>query len=116
MQYRHYRGKRPPRFAHPAEEELAGLLDESGIPWEYEPHTFTLERSPDGVVRQAITPDFYLPDADTYIECTTMKQSNVNKKNQKVRKLRDRYGAIVTVLYARDFRRLRRKYGSKVTS
>jgi hypothetical protein len=45
-----------------------------------------------------------------------MKQSNVNRKNQKVRKLRDRYGEIVTVLYARDFRRLRRKYGRDLTS
>jgi hypothetical protein len=110
MQFRYYRGKRPPRFAHPVEEELAELLDENAIPWEYEPHTFTLERSADGTVRQAITPDFYLPDAGAYIECTAMKQSNVNKKNQKVRKLRERYGEVVTVLYRRDLRRLRQKY------
>jgi hypothetical protein len=110
MRFRHYRGKVPPRFAHPAEEELAELLDEEGIPWEYEPHTFPLEHGPDGTVHQAITPDFYLPEADAYIECTVMKQSNVNKKNQKVRKLRERYGEVVTVLYSRDFQRLRDKY------
>ena len=113
MTFRYYRGKKPPRFAHPAEEELAGLLDESGIPWEYEPHTFPLERGPDGTVHQAFTPDFWLPDAGTYIECTVMKQSNVNRKNQKVRKLRERYGEICTVLYRRDFQRLRRKYGQR---
>jgi hypoxanthine phosphoribosyltransferase len=111
MRFRHFRGTRPPRFAHPSEEELAELLDELGIPWEYEPHTFTLERSPDGTLRQAITPDFYLPDAGVYIELTAMKQSLVNRKNQKVRKLRERYGEVVTILYRRDLARLRRKYG-----
>jgi len=111
VQFRHFRGDKPPRFAHPAEQELAELLDEQGIPWEYEPRTFALELGPDGTVHQAITPDFYLPDADAYIECTVMKQSNVHKKNQKVRKLRERHGEIVTILYRRDFQRLRRKYG-----
>jgi hypothetical protein len=110
MRFRHYRGNVPPRFAHPVEEELAELLDEEGIPWDYEPHTFTLERGPDGIVHEAITPDFYLPDADAYIECTVMKQANVNKKNRKVRKLRERYGEVVTILYRRDFQRLRDKY------
>jgi len=110
MRFQHYRGKEPPRFAHPAEEELAELLDENGIPWEYEPHTFPLETGPDGTVHQAITPDFYLPEADAYIECTEMRQANTNKKNQKVRKLRERYGEVCTILYRRDFQRLRRKY------
>jgi hypothetical protein len=116
VRFRHFRGTRPPRFAHPAEEELAELLDEEGIPGEYEPRTLTLEQSPDGTVRQAITPDFYLPDADAYIECTVMRQSNVHKKNQKVRKLQERYGEVVTVLYRRDFKRLRRKYGRRAIS
>jgi hypothetical protein len=110
VQFRHYRGKQPPRFAHPAEEELAELLDDEGIPWEYEPHTFPLEHGPDGTVHQAITPDFYLPEADAYIECTVAKKSNVGKKKQKIRKLRERYGEVVTVLYRRDFQRLRDKY------
>jgi hypothetical protein len=116
VKFRHYRGKGRPQFAHAAEEELAELLNEEGIPWEYEPRTFTLEQSPDGTVRQAITPDFYLPDADAYIECTVMRQSNVHKKNQKVRKLQERYGEVVTVLYRRDFKRLRRKYGRRAIS
>ena len=61
----------------------------------------------------ACTPDFYLPDADAYIECTVMKQANVNRKNQKARKLRERYGEVVAVLYRSDFQRLRRKYGRR---
>src|SRR5207248_11432125 len=116
MRFRHYRGKEPPQFAHPAEEELAELLDTNGIPWDYEPHTFPLETGPDGSVRQAFTPDFYLPEAGHYIECTEMKQAHTNKKNQKVRKLRERYGVVVTILYKRDFQRLRRKYGRATTS
>jgi len=66
----------------------------------------------DGVVVEACTPDFYLPELGTYIECTVMKQANTNKKNQKVRKLREQYGEVVTILYRRDFQRLRRKYRS----
>ena len=111
MQFRHYRGKVPPSFAH-LPRRLAELLDEQGIAWEYEPHTFPLERGPDGTCTGDHA-DFYLPEADAYIECTVMKQSNVTKKNQKVRKLRERYGEVVTVLYRRDFRRLRDKYRSR---
>ena len=110
MQFRHFRGNRPPRFVNSSERELAELLDEAGLPWEYEPHTFPLETGPDGTVHQAFTPDFYLPDAGVYIEATEMKQANTNKKNQKVRKLRERYGEVCTILYKRDFQRLRRKY------
>ncbi len=109
MRFRHYRGQSPPRFAHPAEEELAELLDAEGIPWEYEPHTFPLELGPDGSVHEAITPDFYLPEVGAYIECAAMKQSNTHKKNRKIRKLRER-GEIVAVMYRRDFQRLRDKY------
>ncbi len=115
MKFRHYRGKRPPKFAHPAEQELAELLDEEGIPWDYEPHTFPLEYGPDGTVREAFTPDFYLPEADAYIECTEMKQAHTTKKNAKARKFRERYGEVVTILYRRDFQRLRRKY-RRITS
>ena len=98
------------RFAHPVERELARAFDELGIRWEYEPHTFVLERRPDGTVAEAFTPDFYLPDQDIYVECTTMRQALTNRKNRKIRKLR-RMGHVVTVLYRRDFERLRHRYG-----
>jgi hypothetical protein len=51
VKYRHFRGKRPPRFAHESERELAELLDEEGPPWDYEPRTFPLEHGPDGRLR-----------------------------------------------------------------
>ena len=78
--------------------------------------TFTLEAAADGTVHQAIRPDFYLPELGSYIECTVMKQANTNKKNQKVRKLREQYGEVVMLFYRRDFQRLRRKYRATSTS
>jgi hypoxanthine phosphoribosyltransferase len=99
-----------PQFAHPVERELARVFDEAGIAWEYEPTTFVLERNHDGSVKEAFRPDFYLPEQDVYVECTTMRQRLTAKKNRKVRKLREQ-GVIVTVLYRRDFERLRERHG-----
>jgi hypothetical protein len=72
-----------PRFQNDAERECARLFDYHGVAWEYEPHTFPLEVSPEGGVLEAFTPDFYLPEQDLYVEVTTMKQSLVTKKNRK---------------------------------
>ena len=99
-----------PDFAHPIERELARIFDEIGLPWEYEPTMFVLERDADGRVTEAFTPDFYLPEQEMYVECTTMQQRLTNRKNRKVRKLRDQ-GVLVTVLYRRDFERLRERHG-----
>ena len=99
-----------PLFAHPVERELARIFDELGIPWEYEPTTFVLEQAEDGTVLEAFTPDFYLPEQDIYVECTTMRQKLTTRKNRKLRKLREQ-GVLVTVLYRRDFERLRSRHG-----
>jgi hypoxanthine phosphoribosyltransferase len=99
-----------PDFAHPVERELARVFDEVGIAWEYEPTTFVLERAEDGRVLEAFTPDFYLPEQDMYVEVTTMRQKLTTRKNRKARKLRER-GVLVTVLYRRDFERLRERHG-----
>jgi predicted nuclease of restriction endonuclease-like RecB superfamily len=99
-----------PAFAHQVERELARIFDELGLPWEYEPTTFVLERDADGRVTEAFTPDFYLPEQDMYVECTTMRQRLTNRKNRKLRKLRAK-GILVTVLYRRDFERLRERHG-----
>ena len=84
-------GARSPRFANKAELECAKILDYYGVPWEYEPRTFVLEEDDEGRVVEAITPDFYLPEQDLYVELTVMKQSLVTRKNRKLRKLRERY-------------------------
>lgn len=104
----------PQKFCHPVEAALARILDEHGIRWEYEPHVFTLEIDVDGNVLQAVVPDFYLPDLDVYVECTVMRQAATTRKNGKLRKLRTRHGVVATILYRRDFERLRDEYGLRI--
>jgi hypoxanthine phosphoribosyltransferase len=106
-----YRGREPPRFANEAELECARILDFHGVPWEYEPRTFVLERDEEGRVVEAFTPDFYLPEQDLYVEITVMKQSLVTRKNRKLRKLRQLYPDVrVKLFYRRDVERLVQRY------
>jgi hypothetical protein len=66
-----------------------------------------LEEDADGNVKEAFTPDFYLPDQDLYVEITAMKQSLVTRKNRKLRKLRERYPDVkIKLFYRRDLERL----------
>ena len=112
-----YCGGAPPRFVNQAELEVAKLLDYYGIRWEYEPRSFVLETDEQGRVVEAMTPDFYLPDQDLYLEVTTMKQSLVTRKNRKIRKLRERYPDLnVKLFYKRDIERLAGKYGLDLAS
>ncbi|MCY4088083.1 MAG: hypothetical protein OXG37_14660 [Actinomycetia bacterium] len=107
-----YLGVRPPRFANNAELQCARMLDYHRIPWHYEPRTFVLERDDEGRVTEAMTPDFFLPEQQLYLEVTVMKQSLVTPKNRKLRKLRERYpGVRVKLFYRRDVERLAEKYG-----
>jgi hypothetical protein len=106
-----YLGTRPPRFANDAELECAKVLDYHGVPWDYEPRTFVLERDEEGRVLEAFTPDFFLPEQDLYLEITVMKQSLVTRKNRKLRKLRQLYpGVRVKLFYKRDIERLAERY------
>jgi hypothetical protein len=112
-----YRGTEPPRFANEAELECAKILDYYGVPWEYEPRTFALERDENGRVIEAFTPDFYLPEQDLYLEITVMKQSLVTRKNRKLRKLRRLYPDVrAKLFYKRDIERLARRYGLDLAS
>lgn len=80
--------------------------------WEYEPHTFVLERGPDGSPTSAFAPDFFLPDHARYIEVTTLNQKLVTRKHRKLRALRALHPHIdVTLLYQRDYLALLVKYG-----
>jgi hypoxanthine phosphoribosyltransferase len=106
-----YLGSEPPRFANEAELECAKILDYYGVPWEYEPRTFVLERDERGRVVEAFTPDFYLPDQRLFLEITVMKQSLVTRKNRKLRKLRQLHPEIrVKLFYKRDIERLAQRY------
>lgn len=101
------------RFAHPAETHLSHLLTFYGIRWSYEPTTFAVRWGPTGDPLQFVTPDFYLPDHDCYLELTTMRQRLVTRKNRKFRLLRQNYPNVnVRILYLRDFERLQRTYGN----
>ena len=92
--------------------QLARLLDFYRVRWEYEPHTFVLERSDDGSTTWAFSPDFYLPDHGRYIEVTTLNQKLVTKKHRKLRRLRELQPLIdITLLYQRDYLALLVKYG-----
>jgi hypothetical protein len=100
------------RFAHEAEVECARALDALGIRWAYEPHTFVLSRDDLGRVREAITPDFHLPDLRLYLEVTAMRQRHVTRKNRKLRRLHEMHpGVRCVTLYGRDRARLIERLG-----
>jgi hypothetical protein len=112
-----FRGEEQPRFANRAELECAKLLDYYGVPWDYEPRTFVLETDDEGRVREAFTPDFFLPEQDLYLEVTVMKQTLVTRKNRKLRKLRERYpGVNAKLFYKRDVERLAARLGMDLAS
>jgi hypoxanthine phosphoribosyltransferase len=99
------------RFAHQIEREFAEVLDADGIPWLYEPRTFVLERDANGDVTEAITPDFYLPDQDVYVECTVQRVALLRKKRRKIEKLQQRYGVTIALFDRRDFDRFAERHG-----
>jgi hypothetical protein len=112
-----YVGVGQPRFANKAELECAKILDFHGVPWDYEPRTFVLERDEEGQVIEAFSPDFYLPEQDLYVEVTVMKQSLVTRKNRKLRKLRQQYPEIkIKLFYKRDVERLAQRYRLELAS
>src|SRR5215212_904666 len=101
-----------PAFAHASEAELARILDFYAVRWEYEPHVFPILWNLDGAVVESFSPDFYLPDFDSYLELTTLRQPLVRKKNRKLRRLRELYPDVrIKLFYARDFRAMMLKYG-----
>lgn len=98
-------------FAHPAEEEFARLLDFYRVAWRYEPTSFPLRWDGERVI-EAVTPDFYLPEHDLYVELTTMKQSLITRKHRKLRRLRERYPEVdVVLLTRRDYYELLARVG-----
>jgi cytidylate kinase len=101
-----------PLFKHPAEEEFANILDMYSIDWQYEPNTFPVKWDAEGNVTMAISPDFYLPNFDTYIEITTMDQKYVTTKNKKVKLVRELYPDInINIVYKKDFYSLLERFG-----
>ena len=115
--FRAYTGTTPPRFVNDVELECAKMLDFYGVPWEYEPHQFVLDRDHQGRVTSAFTPDFYLPEQDLYVEVTVMRQSLVTRKNRKLRELKRLYPEVkVKLFYRRDIERLAQRLRLKLAS
>ena len=101
-----------PHFAHPAEEIFAKILDFYGIEWEYEPRTFPLEWDEQGRVKEAFSPDFYLPAQNLYIELTTLRTKLATFKNRRIRRMQELYPEIhIKLIKRREMRDMMEKYG-----
>lgn len=99
-------------FAHESEQEFARFLDFYNIDWRFEPTCFAIAWDQSGKVTESFTPDFYLPQFETYVELTTMRQRLVTRKNRKVRLMRHLYPDVrIKILYGRDYRKLLFKFG-----
>ena len=102
----------PPAFANDMERLFAKILDYYGIVWQYEPKTFSLAWDHHGNITEAFTPDFYLPQQNLYIEITTLRSHLTNKKNRRIRILKELYPDINIKLFKRaDLRQMMVKYG-----
>jgi hypoxanthine phosphoribosyltransferase len=101
-----------PEFSHPSEKTFADILDFYGIQWQYEPKTFPLIIEKDGKIIEAFTPDFYLPEQDLFIELTTLKPKLSNKKNRRIKMMKELYPEVnIKLLKRREMRDLMVKYG-----
>jgi hypothetical protein len=95
------------------ELEFARILDSYQIQWRYEPTTFPIEWDAEGNVTMAFSPDFYLPEFNTYIELTSMNQKYVTIKNRKIKRVRELYpGTNVKIVFKKDFQALVERFGS----
>ncbi len=102
-----------PVFKNAAEAEFAQILDMYQIDWRYEPRTFPVEWDLEGNVTMAFSPDFYLPNFNTYIELTTMNQRYVTMKNRKARKVRELYpGTNIKIMYKKDIQQLIERFAA----
>ena len=94
-------------FKNETEEEFARILSMYNIEWLYEPKTFPVEWDAEGNVTMAISPDFYLPRFNLYLELTTMDQRYVTKKIKKMRLVKELYpGTNIRIVYKKDFNEL----------
>jgi len=105
--------KKPgPVFVHPIEEAFARILDYYGVAWDYEPRTFPLKWNAKGGVTEAFTPDFYLPQQDLYVELTTLRPKLTQRKNRKLKRIKELYPEINIKLFKRrELRNMMLRFG-----
>jgi len=101
-----------PHFVHPVEEVFARILDFYGIQWQYEPRTFPLVWDDSGNVVEAFAPDFYLPEQNLFVELTVLRPKLTNKKNRKLRRLKELYPDVNVKLFKRrELRNMMIRFG-----
>jgi hypothetical protein len=104
--------KPKPVFIHPIEEAFARILDFYGVAWQYEPRTFPLQYDKNGNVKEAFTPDFYLPEQDLYVELTTLRPKLTLRKNRKLKRIQELYPDINIKLFKRrELRNMMLRFG-----
>lgn len=97
------------KFAHPAEEQFAKILNFYEIEWQYEPRMFVLRTDEEGITRKGFTPDFYIPEYDIYVEITVMGKPQ--KKRKKISETIELYPELNIILMNRtDMEELVKKY------
>ena len=101
-----------PVFIHPIEEAFAKILDFYGVAWEYEPTTFPLQWDEQGHVTEAFSPDFYLPEQGLYIELTTLRPKLMQRKNRKLKRIKELFPEInIKLLKRRELRNMMIRFG-----
>lgn len=104
---------KPVIYKNPSEEEFAKILDLYELKWEYEPRTFPIKWDAEGNIIQAFSPDFYLPDFDTYIELTIMNQKYTSVKKKKVELLKKLYPGInINIVFKEDYHSLIKRFST----
>lgn len=85
-------------YAHEYEERFAEILDTFNIKYEYEPKTFVIKANGNGEMKQGFTPDFYIPEIDTWVEITSMSGNSCNRKNRKITAIKELHGVNAILL------------------
>lgn len=86
-------------FADSTHTEFSRTLDSCQIAWRYKPRTFAIEWDDDGNFVDSLTPDFYLPEYDQYVELASPDQ-RFTEKNRRVLLLRRHHPQICIKLTA----------------
>jgi len=81
-------------FACHFEEEFARTLNQHGIAWQYKTRTFAVEWDEDGNFVDSLTPSFFLPAQNLYLELVPHGGRRFVETARKVRLLQQQYPTI----------------------
>ena len=89
------------------EANYARLLNYLSVQWIHQPKTFQLET-------QKYTPDFYVPESDTYIEIKNYMSPYSQKRDDEFRKLYPNLKLVV--ILKEDYLKLQNEYAEEIPS